>query len=224
MQGSASEVSETTFSLQALENLREMCESVPVMVKRGWRPAVLSCFAFSSAIIFMAGARTAPRQDRSWKRYHNQQWGYCISYPVRWRKGDAFEGAGIFVETGVKKLSNPLGEMDVAALADGSQQPQTSLIQTVQLHLDGLKKFQRAEQIETLEQRPMQLLGSSALFAKERYYDPLGRARWVEEIVFTERPNVLYRLELVCRADQLTRFEPVFDEFVKTFQFDCAEK
>ncbi len=84
------------------------------------------------------------------------------------------------------------------------------LVENVQAHLDGLKKFERAQKLELLDKHEMQLVGSSALFTKDRYYDPLERASWVDEIVFTSRSQTLYRLELECRADQLTRFEPVF--------------
>lgn len=195
-----------------------------MVASRRWRITLLGCFAFSSVMAVAASASSARKLDRAWKRYRNDQWGYCVSYPARWRHGDAFEGSGIFVETGVKRQSNPLGEMDVMALPDHSDKPQLSFIDSVQVHLEGLKKFERAQQIETLEQRPMELSGNSALFAKERYYDPLERAKWVDEIVFTHRQNVLYRLELECRADQLTRFEPVFTHFVNTFQFECAQR
>lgn len=194
-----------------------------MLPRRGWLTLLLSCFAVSSLTTALVNAGSTPKQDRSWKRYYNPQWGYCVSYPVRWRKGDAFEGAGIFVETGARKQSNPQGEMDIAALPDRSGKLPLSFVDTVQAHLEGLKKFERAQQMELLEQRPMDLFGASALFAKERYYDPLERAKWVDEIVFTGRDNILYRLELECRADQLTRFEPVFTHFVSTFQLHCTE-
>lgn len=188
--------------------------------KRVWANLLSGCFAFSAAALFI-NAGSPPKQDRSWKRYYNPQWGYCLSYPDRWRKGDAFEGAGIFIETGVKRLSVALGEIDIAALQKG---PQINLVDNTQVHLEGLRKFERAEHIEQLEQRPLQLLGNSALFTKSRYYDPLERVRWVEEIVFTQRQNVLYRMELECRADQLERFEPVFSRVLSSFEFDCAPR
>ena len=47
---------------------------------------------------------------------------------------------------------------------------------------------------------------------------------WVDEIVLMERNETLYTLELECRSDQLARFEPVFDHFVSTFQFDCGTR
>jgi hypothetical protein len=194
-----------------------------MLAKRRWKGLLLGCLAFSSIVIGARGGST-PKQDRSWKRYYNSQWGYCVSYPSRWQKGDAFDGSGMFFETGVNRESNPLGEIDVNALLDRSANPHFNLVDTIQVHLDGLRKFERAEQVQLLEQRAMDLLGSSALFAKEQYYDPLEHAKWIEEIVFTARQNVLYRLELECRADQLTRFEPVFTHFVSTFQFDCAER
>lgn len=193
-----------------------------MMANRAWQTLLLSCFAFSSITVILANG-PVPKQDRSWKRYYNPQWRYCVNYPVRWRKGDAFDGSGIFIETGVKRLSNPLGEMDIAALTDQTDAHLT-LIDTMQVHLEGLKKFERAQQMELLDERPMELSGNSALFAKERYYDPLERTKWVDELVFAERQNVLFRLELECRADQLPRFEPVFARFVSTFQFDCAQQ
>ncbi len=190
---------------------------------RSWQNLLLGCFAFSSATL-LGTAGSPPKQDRSWKRYYNQQWGYCVSYPSRWRRGDAFEGAGIFVETGIKRQSNPLGEIDVAAVpraAQASALLQFNLIEDVKTHLDGLKKFERAEQMEQLDQRSIDVLGNYALFAKARYYDPLERARWVDEIVFFQKENVVFRLELECRADSINRFEPVFTHVMNTFQLDC---
>lgn len=195
-----------------------------MLAKCSWQNLLFSCFAFSSALPMILSGGT-PRQDSSWKRYYNPQWGFCVSYPARWRKGDAFDGSGLFVETGIKKFSSPIGEMDVAALpgrADSVLQSQVSFVNDVQVHLEGLKKFERAEHMEVLEQRSMNLTGNAALFTKERYYDPLERAKWVDEIIFTQRDNVLFRLELECRGDQLIRFEPVFTRLVSTFTFDCA--
>ncbi|MBV9406169.1 MAG: hypothetical protein JO211_12565 [Acidobacteriaceae bacterium] len=183
---------------------------------------VLSCFAFSSLLAIFANAGSTLRQDSSWKRYYNQQWGYCVSYPARWRRGDAYEGSGIFFETGAKKQSSPIGEIDVAALPNHLGQPQLNFVDDVQVHVQGLEKFERAQQMELLDQRPMDLFGHPALFTKERYYDPLERARWIDEIVFTRRQDILYRLELECRSDQLARFEPVFTHFVSTFELDCT--
>jgi hypothetical protein len=188
---------------------------------------LLGCFALLS---LPAVARTGStlRQDSAWKRYYNEQWRYCVSYPSRWLKGDAFDGAGIFVRTGVKKYSVPIGEIDVGVIpghSDGpSLTPAVSLADDFKLHLNGLKRFVRAERIEVLEQRSLDFSGSAGLFTKQRYYDPLERRTWVDETVFVRRTNVLYRLELECRADQLERFEPVFTRFVSTFQLDCSDR
>jgi hypothetical protein len=43
----------------------------------------------------------------------------------------------------------------------------------------------------------------------------------VEEVLFVNRAQTLFRLELECRADQSDRFEPVFLHLLSTFQFDC---
>jgi hypothetical protein len=182
------------------------------------------CFALISAAVLCAGSFTE-KQDRSWKAYANPQWGYCVSYPSRWLKGDAFDGAGIYVETGSKKYSRPMGEIDIGVLAEeappAARATQLKLVDDLETHFDGLKKFERAEAIEILEKRDMELLGNAALFTKDRYYDPQERARWVEEIIFARHKGALYRLELECRDDQLARFEPVFQMFVSTFRFDC---
>ncbi len=192
------------------------------------RTLLLSCVALLSLITVLAHAGSTPKLDQSWKRYHNQRWGYCVSYPSRWITGDAFEGGGFFVETGVRKHSRPLGEIDIAALpersSDLSRAASFTLLDDVQAHLEGLKKFERAEQMQVLEKREMRLLGHSALFTKDSYYDPQDRASWIDEIVFANRKETLYRLELECRADQMARFEPVFAYVLSTFQFECPAK
>ncbi|MGA8026501.1 MAG: hypothetical protein WB992_05105 [Bryobacteraceae bacterium] len=166
----------------------------------------------------LANPGSSLKLDRVWKRYRNPRWGFCVSYPARWVKGDAFDGAGIFVEAGLKKRSRPTGEINIAA-----EPGAFGLVQNVEVHLDGLKKFERAEQVELLEKREIQLLGSSALFAKDRYYDPLDHSRWMDELVFANHKQTLYKLELECPTDQVTRFEPVFTRLVSTFEFDCAD-
>ena len=189
----------------------------------GWRKALLCCFAFSS----LSDAGGVPKQDRSWKRYFNPSFGYCVSYPSRWLKGDAFDGAGLFVKTGASKFSRPLGAIDFGVLDSpsvGARLAPASLVEDWRAHLAGLKKFERAERMEILEQRELKFLGHSALFTKNRYYDPQERANWAEEILFINRNGTLYRLELECRLDQLGRFEPVFSQLMNSFQFDCAAK
>lgn len=180
---------------------------------------LLSCFASLSLLSVLVYAASTPKLDRSWKRYYNDRWGYCVSYPSRWMTGDAFDGGGFFVETGVKKRSRPLGEIDIAALSE-----RFTPVDALQAHLDGLKKFERAEQMQILEKREMQILGQAALFTKDRYFDPQDGTSWIDEIVFANRNQTLYRLELECRADQLIRFEPVFTYVVSTFHFDCSSK
>lgn len=191
-------------------------------------PQVIACVLLAALFACPLGAGQPPKQDRSWKPYENAQWGYCLSYPSRWSKGDAFDGAGIFFATGVKRFSKPLGEIDVGALpvtpADDSHPAPVSLVADFEAHLNGLKKFERAESVEILENREMQLAGKRALFTKDRYFDPQERATWVDEIIFTERHGAIYRLELECRADQVERFEPVFQMVASTFRFDCERR
>ncbi len=190
--------------------------------------ALLCCFALSALLPAFAGSKNIPKLDRAWKHYRNSQWGYCVSYPSRWLRGDAFDGAGLFVETGIKKFSNPLGEIDVAALPAlaGAETPASakiSLSDIVKVQLDGLRKFEHAERMVVLETREIPLADSKALFTKERYYDPQERATWIGEIIYSSRKSVLYRLELTCRMDQLARFEPVFTRVLSTFQFECSK-
>lgn len=118
-----------------------------------------------------------------------------------------------------------MGAMDFAVLdspPEDARLAPVSLVEDWRVHLAGLKKFERAERMEILEQRELKFLGHSALFTKSRYYDPQERANWAEEILFINRDGTLYRLELECRLDQLGRFEPVFSQLMNTFQFDCA--
>ncbi len=192
------------------------------------RKILLSCLAVLILWPVAAHAGAGFKPETSWKRYHNKQWGYCVSYPSRWFKGEAFEGSGIFVKTGVKKHSRAVGEIDIGALRNTAKDldPPTpiSLTENFQLHVDGLKKFERAQRFEVLEKRQIEVFGNSALFTKDRYFDPLDGATWVDEIVLVDRSETLYTLELECRADQLARFEPVFAHFVSTFELDCRTR
>lgn len=192
-----------------------------------WLGAVLCCVVFSPII---EGFKTpsTPKQDRAWKSYRNSQWGYCVSYPSRWQKGDAFEGAGLFVATGEKKYSKPLGEIDVTALAPSSgdlgESQRTDLAYDLETHFSVLRRFVRAERVEMLAERQMEVMGNLALFTKDRYYDPQERATWLEELVLVSGKDALFRLELECRADHAERFEPVFAHVLQTFRFDCTRQ
>jgi hypothetical protein len=42
-------------------------------------------------------------------------------------------------------------------------------------------------------------------------------------VIFASRGDQVYRLELVCRANQAERFEHVFQRVVDSFSFHCAE-
>jgi hypothetical protein len=190
----------------------------------GWRRALFFGLAFSSLLSAFVNVGSNEKQDRSWKRYRNSSLGYCVSYPGRWYRGDAFDGAGLFVETGNTKFSRPSGAIDFGVLStplkDARAVP-VSLVQDLADHLEGLQKFERAERMEVLEKREMKFQGHAALFTKNRYYDPQERATWIEEVLFVNSNDSLYRLELQCRAGEIDRFEPVFVHLLSTFQFDC---
>lgn len=177
---------------------------------------LLGCLAIVCA--WSAKAPSTHRLDSSWKKYSNDDLGYCVSYPSRWLRGEAFDGAGMYFEAGEKKYGRPSGEMDIGAFSN------LKTVDYLENHLEGLKKFERAEHLEVLEQRDMPLLGQTALFTKDSYSDPQDRTDWVDEIVLTRRQGTLYRLELECRKDQIDRFEPLFVHFVQTFRFDCTSK
>ena len=202
-----------------------MCEPVSWMRTRGW--AIPASCLILQVLLVLGTAKPAFKPETSWKKYRNKQWGYCVSYPAHWLKGEAFEGSGIFVKAGLKKHSRPVGEIDVGALSEKSafmgQAAPINLIDNFELHVEGLKRFERAEQLEVLEKRPMKLSGNPALFTKDRYFDPQDGVKWVDELVLANRDETLYRLELECRSDQLDRFEPVFTHFVSTFEIDCKE-
>jgi len=190
-----------------------------------WRKTLLCGLALSSLAAAWGGGDFDQRLDRSWKRYRNSEYGYCVSYPSRWVRGEAFEGAGLFVKTGLKKFSRPIGAIDFEVLAsepkDARMLP-VNLAESLQDHLDGLQKFERAERMEILEKREMQVQGSAGLFIKHRYYDPQERATWIEEVLFVNRKETVYRFEMDCQASQIERFAPVFEYLVSTLQFDCS--
>jgi len=184
----------------------------------------LALFVFFS-LCFSAGQPTVPKQDRRWKQYRNPTLGYCLTYPSRWLKGDAFDGAGFYIETGVRKYSKPIGEIDITALTsspDSGDAVTFSLLDDLQQHLDGLKTFERAERMELIEKKEIHLLGDAALLTKDRYYDPQDRGTWLDEVIFVRHEKNLFRLEMECPDDQLARFEPVFNRVVDSFRFDCG--
>ncbi|MGH9585107.1 MAG: hypothetical protein ACRD4O_19480 [Bryobacteraceae bacterium] len=197
------------------------------MAKRCWR-TTLVLLACALLVGLASGAGRTNRLDRgTWKRYRNRQFGYCVSYPSRWVKGEASYGAGIWVEAGRKKQLSPLGEMDVGALANTGADVKTapaSLLGDLTAHLQGMKRFERARRMRIVERRAIDILGSSALLLKDRYDDPLDGTAWVDEAIFTGRKEAVYRLELECRADQIARFEPVFERFSGSFRFECGKR
>jgi hypothetical protein len=191
------------------------------------RRSLLTLGILVSALLCGTAAK-APHNnklDTAWKRYDNKEVGYCVNYPSRWQRGEAFDGAGMYFATGMKKFSRPLGEIDVAAVVQRpAAEPVLPAAEYLQIHLENLKKFERAAQLEVLEQKQINLFGQAALFTKDRYFDPLDNRTWVDEIILARNEDRLYRLELECRADQVERFEAVFSHFVETFKFDCNFK
>jgi hypothetical protein len=161
-----------------------------------------------------------PKEDTTWKNYYNPQGSYCVDYLSRWVSGDAFEGAGFFLNPPLNPHFSSLAEMDVAVLDDDPEA--ASLPDEVKMHMDGLSKFVLAEKMHLQEQHDTELSGGKALFSSATYYDPQNRAPMVEELVFADHSGKLYRLTLSTGADQLQRFEPLFQHLVRSFQFDCA--
>jgi hypothetical protein len=187
----------------------------------------LLCLAAMCIAANQAFAESQPRQDRAWKHYVNKQNGYCVSYPSRWIRTSGFEGAGLSVTTGVTRYSMPIASLDISVIPD---EPQTveatpiSLSDEYETHVVGLKRFVRAEQIETLEERQLAVSGLNGLFTRARYYDPKEKSDWVEAIVFTRRNGMTYRLELQSKAAAWHRFEPIFQKFVDSFQVECGSR
>src|SRR3954470_11512439 len=194
---------------------------------RGLWKSVLCISVFSPWGLPSSSAVKVPKQDRAWKQYRNAHWGYCVNYPARWMRDRAYDGAGLFVRTGVTKFSaSPSGGIDVSVQERPSSAKRAALLDladSLQFHLEGIVKFQRAQQMQVMETRQMTIADSPALFTKDRYFDPLERTSWVEEVIFASRGDQVYRLELVCRANQAERFERVFQRVVDSFSFRCAD-
>lgn len=138
----------------------------------------------------------------------------------------------MFIETGTRRSAKPAGEIDIGPLdsptsEDARLKPASlnadTLTETLQEHLTGLQKFARAERLEIIEQHNVDLQGSKALYSKNRYYDPLERTNWMEEVIFVRHKSELYRLELQCPPDQIKRFDAVFSYLVNSFEFDCKQ-
>jgi hypothetical protein len=190
------------------------------------RRSVFLSFALSSLFSVLAAASSTRSLDSAWKPYFNPQGKYCVSYPAKWYRADAFEGSGLYVMVGVKKHSRATGEIDVAFFSGPAAVPAhaatVSLNDNFQSHVEGLKRFERAERIQVLDQHPLEVAGNAALLTKDQYYDPQDRSTWTEEVLFVMRGKDVYRVELECKADQLKRFEPVFSHLISTLQFDCT--
>ncbi len=181
---------------------------------------VCSVLALSTAV----GAQNQPRQDRAWKHYVDKQAGYCISYPSRWIRGDRSEN-GLYFTTGVTRYSTPIALLDVSTTADDtslSSAVPVSLTTDYQSHVEGLEKFIRVNGVQTLDQRKLTVGGQPALFTRAQYADPKEKSNWMEAIVLLHREHMLYRLELQSQARSWSRFEPVFQHFVDSFQTDCG--
>lgn len=156
------------------------------------------------------------KEDTSWKNYYNAQGSYCVDYLSKWTSGKAFDGAGFFV-----KPAKSLAEIDVALFKD--HRAGAALSDEVQIHLDSLKKFELAQNVQLLDRHETTISeGHPALFAKHSYYDPQNNATIVDEIIFSENAGMLFRLELTSPEDELARFHPLFQRLVNSFRFDCA--
>jgi hypothetical protein len=211
--------------------VRQLGDFWPVLTKHplaaGLGPVV--CFAVLSLFVRSAdgGSEPTARLDSAWAHYYNAEARYCVSYPQRWYKSDAFDGSGLYVMSGPKKHARATGEIDVALFHEADSHDahaaNVSLKDSYESHVEGLKKFERAERMELLEQHPVNVAGVAGLFTKDKYYDPQDRSNWIEEVIFVEHAGDVYRLELECKADQVSRFEPVFSHLAQSFQFECGE-
>ncbi len=173
---------------------------------------LFACFSLAGSAL----AGLFPRQDRSWSNYYNPKANYCVDYPSRWITGDAFEDFGFYLKPDDKYLT----EIDVTALPDHNSA--TTLIEEFQAHIDSLRKFELAGNIQILARREILLFGSPALSTKYSYFDPQNSATMLDEVVFAIHAGILYRLELATRAgDQRKRFEVVFQRLITSFRFDC---
>src|SRR5947209_7359511 len=72
------------------------------------------CLLALLACAYCISAGAFSKLDSSWKTYSNPKLGFCVEYPARWVRSSAFEGDGMYFETGVKKFSLPIGEIDVS--------------------------------------------------------------------------------------------------------------
>lgn len=191
------------------------------------RKRTLFPYALSWFLPVLVSAGSLP-ENHSWRIYYNPAGQYCVDYPSRWAPAEAFEGAGLLLIPSTGTSWESPGEIDVEAIADQGTSANgvagQILLEEVRMHFDALKKFERAEQLELLEQRNIHFFGASGLFLKGRYYDPQDHAVWVNEIIFAYRASVIYRLQLTSGTDALGRFEAVFARFVNSFQFDCRAR
>src|SRR6516162_151919 len=100
----------------------------------------IQCLLALLACAYCISAGSFSKLDSSWKTYSNAKLGFCVEYPAHWVRSSAFEGDGMYVETGVKKFSLPIGEIDISIVRDGA----VPLQDYIKLHVENLQKFERA--------------------------------------------------------------------------------
>lgn len=142
-----------------------------------------------------------------------------MEYPKHWIRSDAAGETGIAFSTGEKRYSMPVGEIDVTVLTTPDDSSQL-----LQAHMEGVKKFVRAEEMQILDSENITVDGTPATLMKDRYRDRLEKQDWTEEIIYARHDDKLYRLEVVSRSDEAARFQLMFGRMVRSFSFECHGK
>jgi hypothetical protein len=204
--------------------LRHPRRSMQMSVKIGTKTRLTAIAIIG--LCFWATSATLAEQAPRWKLYSNVRWGFCISYPVAWHLHEGFDRTGMDVSPPRAGLQSEGSGVWVGALpnqlVDTTSGPPMTLDQNFRVKLDGLRKYDGAQDIHVLRRRITRFLGDAALATVLHYRDPVSGATWVVETLWFNHKQAVYSLELRCRPRELNYLKPIYAKMLRTFSYSCG--
>lgn len=164
------------------------------------------------------------------RQYHNSRWSFCISYPTDWDQQEGLNQAGIRISM---PATTPKASISVGALPnqprgfltdDFNDNTPMSLRENVQAYIKGLGSNPSApnQKAQVLEDRPMQVAGVQGILTIVKLEAQSGV--WIEKTIWLLTQGAVYTLSLKCASSDRVRYDPVFQQVLKTFRLGlgCA--
>jgi hypothetical protein len=164
--------------------------------------------------------------DEGLRMYHNERWGFCLTYPSDWALQEGFNKAGIRLSgPGLK----PVGSISIGALPDqprggnvndnlDDDTPMT-LTDNVQNYIRRLGAPNSAG-FELMENTAGSFRGASAAFTTVKL--PGRGGAIIEKTIWILSRGALFSLVLKCPSSDLSRLEPTFKKVTDSFVFQCS--